>query len=111
MSGVPLRGVCILLDWDGKRSTYGESALWSNALLKAWVPLLILCLEDPCVDGSRVGRPPALTVLVSISPFTVVAVAFYIAGILYWVHIGFQFPSPLLGLILDRYVMTFFVSY
>ena len=49
--------------------------------------------------------------LVSISPFTVVAVAFYIAGILYWVHIGFQFPSPLLGLILDRYVMTFVVSY
>ena len=44
----------MLLHWDGKRSTYGGSALWADALLKAWVPLLILCLEDPCVDGSRV---------------------------------------------------------
>lgn len=29
-------------------------SIWSNALFEAWVPLLILCLEERCVDGSRV---------------------------------------------------------
>ena len=58
---------------------YKYSFIYSNVSFKAFVSLLIFCLDDLFIEESRLLKSPIIIVLLSISPF--VAVSIYI---LYW---------------------------
>ena len=62
-----LRRLCVLLLLDGIFYIYVKF-IWSNILFKADVSSLILCLDDLSIDISGVLKPPAIFILLSVSP-------------------------------------------
>ena len=49
-------------------------SIWSNVSIKAYVSLMIFCLDDLFIDVSGVLKYPHIIVLLSISPFLAVSI-------------------------------------
>ena len=59
---------------------------WSKVSFKAYVTLLIICLNDLSIDVSEVSKSPTIIVLLLISPLMFVF-ALHNEVLLCWVHI------------------------
>lgn len=59
-----------------------SKSIWSNGLFKADVSLMILCLNDLCIDVSGALKSPTIIVLLSVFPFMSVNIYFINLGAL-----------------------------
>ena len=67
-----LRRMCLLVLLDGIRSIY------SILLFMSTVSLLIFCLKDLSIVESGILKSPTRTVLLSMSPFSLLILVLYI---------------------------------
>ena len=81
-----LRRRCILLPLDGMSLKISMKSISSNVSFKPCVFLLIFYFDDLSIGVNVVLKSPTIIVLLSVSPFCLLAFAICIEVLLCWVH-------------------------